>query len=130
VQRENSVGERLIAEVPGFTTFVAYAGRQPYESWILPTTHGCRMDRMTADAADQVGTLLSVLLGKMDRALNGPAYNLVFHSAPFHHDPLPHYHWHVEVLPRLTQLAGYEWGSGAHINPILPEDAAVVLREA
>jgi UDPglucose--hexose-1-phosphate uridylyltransferase len=42
---------------------------------------------------------------------------------------LPHYHWHVEVLPRLMQLAGYEWGTGAHVNPVLPEDAAAILRE-
>ena len=74
--------------------------------------------------------MLWKLLRKMDQALGGPAYNLVFHTAPFHEPALSHYHWHVEVLPRLTQLAGYEWGTGSHINPVLPEDAAIVLREA
>ena len=37
---------------------------------------------------------------------------------------------HIEVLPRLTQVAGFEWGTAAYVNPILPEDAAAVLREA
>jgi len=127
--RELQAGERLVADVPGFQAFVAFAGRQPYESWILPTTHGCRMDRISAPEADQLGTLLSIVLRKMDTALGGPSYNLVFHSAPFHEAPSPSYHWHVEVLPRMTQLAGYEWGSGAHINPVRPEDAAEVLRD-
>ena len=40
------------------------------------------------------------------------------------------YHWHIEILPRLTRVAGFEWGTGFHINPTAPEDAAKFLREA
>ena len=41
----------------------------------------------------------------------------------------PHYHWHIEIIPRLTKVAGFEWGSGFYINPTPPEEAAGFLRE-
>ncbi len=75
--------------------------------------------------------MLWTVLHKMDLALHGPPYNLVFHTAPFQEPPLPSpLERLVEVLPRFTQLAGYEWGTGSHLNPVLPEDAAQVLRRA
>jgi len=42
---------------------------------------------------------------------------------------LPHYHWHIEVIPRLTRVAGFEWGTGFYINPVPPEQAAAFLKE-
>ena len=50
-------------------------------------------------------------------------------QAPFDHPELPHYHWHIEVIPRLTKVAGFEWGSGFYINPVPPEHAAAFLRD-
>jgi len=41
---------------------------------------------------------------------------------------LPHYHWHMEIIPRVTRVAGFEWGTGFYINPVLPETAAEYLR--
>jgi UDPglucose--hexose-1-phosphate uridylyltransferase len=65
----------------------------------------------------------------LELALDGPAYNYIIHTAPFDHGELPHYHWHIEVIPRLTKVAGFEWGSGFYINPVPPENAASFLRE-
>ena len=45
-------------------------------------------------------------------------------------DTPPPHHWHIEILPRLTRVAGFEWGSGFYINPTAPEEAAALLREA
>ena len=129
LRREKVDGTREVFESPGFAAFCAYAGRQPFETWIVPKVHHSQFELISAMDADDLGTTLWTILRKLDDALEGPAYNLVFHSAPFHEAPLPFYHWHVEVLPRLTQLAGYEWGTGSYVNPILPEDAALVLRE-
>jgi UDPglucose--hexose-1-phosphate uridylyltransferase len=42
---------------------------------------------------------------------------------------LDHYHWHIEIIPRLTKIAGFEWGTGFYINPVPPESAAEFLRE-
>jgi UDPglucose--hexose-1-phosphate uridylyltransferase len=63
-------------------------------------------------------------------ALDDPPYNYVFHTAPFDAKELPHYHWHIEIFPRLTRVAGFEWGSGFYINPVMPEEAASFLRDA
>ena len=62
-------------------------------------------------------------------ALDDPPYNLVLHSAPFGAEESPSYHWHLEILPKLVGLAGFELGSGFHINSVPPEDAARMLRE-
>ena len=73
---------------------------------------------------------MKTVLGKQERALEDPPYNYVLHSAPYNESELPHYRWHFEIFPRLTRVAGFEWGSGFYINPTYPEDAAKRLREA
>lgn len=129
LRRENDAGARLVFETDTFLAFTAYAGRQPFETWLVPKKHQSRMDRIDSTEVDDLGAILWTVLRKLDAALDEPAFNLVLHTAPFHEPVQAYYHWHVEVLPRLTQLAGYEWGTGNHVNPILPEDAATVLRE-
>ena len=65
----------------------------------------------------------------IDRALEAPPYNLIIHSAPFSEDTSAFFHWHVELMPRIVRQAGFEWGSGFYINPVLPEQAGAFLRE-
>ena len=67
---------------------------------------------------------------KLELALNDPPYNYVLHTAPLVSEDLPHYLWHIEIYPRLTRVAGFEWGSGFYINPVAPEEAAKFLRDA
>jgi UDPglucose--hexose-1-phosphate uridylyltransferase len=62
--------------------------------------------------------------------LEHPAYNMMLHTAPIQDQPVAHYHWHLELIPKLTNLAGFEWGTGFYINPTPPEEAAKFLREA
>jgi UDPglucose--hexose-1-phosphate uridylyltransferase len=78
---------------------------------------------------DDLGHVLHQVLNKLELALDNPSYNYIIHTAPFDHSELPHYHWHIEVIPRLTKVAGFEWGSGFYINPVPPEHAAAFLRE-
>ena len=68
-------------------------------------------------------------LRKLDQALEHPPYNFIIHTAPLQEGELPHYHWHVEIIPKLTRVAGFEWATGFHINPTPPEEAAKFLRE-
>jgi UDPglucose--hexose-1-phosphate uridylyltransferase len=79
---------------------------------------------------------LKVTLSKLAKALNKPHYNYIIHTAPARHprrgywDTLDQdFCWHIEIMPRLTQVAGFEWGSGFYINPTVPEEAAKYLRE-
>ena len=53
----------------------------------------------------------------------------ITHTSPVNAGELEHYHWHVEIIPRLTRVAGFEWGTGFYINPVPPESAAEFLRE-
>jgi UDPglucose--hexose-1-phosphate uridylyltransferase len=66
----------------------------------------------------------------MDRALETPPYNLIVHTSPFSEDTGDFYHWHVEIMPKLTRVAGFEWGTGFYLNPTSPEEAAQALRVA
>jgi UDPglucose--hexose-1-phosphate uridylyltransferase len=76
-----------------------------------------------------LGMVLKTVLSKLELALDDPPYNYVIHTAPFGANELAHYHWHLEIFPRLIRTAGFEWGSGFYINPVLPEEAAEFLRE-
>jgi len=123
-------GRRLVSADAGFAALVPYAARFPYETWILPRAHASAFERGDAAQDAALAEVLGGTLRRLERALPGLAYNLVLHTAPCRAPALEHYHWHVEILPRLAGLAGFEWGSGFCINPVLPEDAAAALRAA
>jgi UDPglucose--hexose-1-phosphate uridylyltransferase len=66
----------------------------------------------------------------LDKVLDSPAYNYTIHTSPLTEANNDHYHWHLEIMPKLTKVAGFEWGTGFYINPTPPEDAARHLRDA
>ena len=68
------------------------------------------------------------VLGRINVALQNPPYNFVVHTLPVQDDPDKSYHWHIEFMPKLTRVAGFEWGTGFHINPTSPEDSAQYLK--
>src|SRR6185437_6162314 len=129
VQQELSFEKRIVLDTPHFTAFCPYASRFPFETWILPKNHSSHFENIPKPGVDDLGSVLRQVLNKLEVALDSPAYNYIIHTAPFDHQELPHYHWHIEIIPRLTKVAGFEWGSGFYINPVLPEDAAGFLRE-
>ena len=69
------------------------------------------------------------MLRRMNRVLRNPPYNLLIHSAPLAEPSGDFYHWHVEVIPKLTKVAGFEWATGFYVNPTSPEEASQVLRD-
>ena len=72
--------------------------------------------------------MLKAVLQRLDRALESPPFNLIVHTSPFSEEVADLYHWHIEIMPKLTRVAGFEWGTGFYINPTSPEEAAKVLR--
>jgi UDPglucose--hexose-1-phosphate uridylyltransferase len=74
--------------------------------------------------------VLHETLYRLHTCLDNPPYNFVIHTLPYRSESQHAQHWHIEIMPRLTQVAGFEWGSGFYINPVVPEDAARFLREA
>jgi UDPglucose--hexose-1-phosphate uridylyltransferase len=91
--------------------------------------HGSHFEYLGKKETEELAFLLKRMLLKIERGLSDPPYNLMLFTAPFRAAPSESWHWHLEITPRLTQVAGYEWGTGFHINPVSPEDAAEFLRE-
>ena len=128
VTQELESGDRIVLEGEEFVAFEPYAARVPLETWILPKRHNSHYEDIARYSVGELAYTLKTALQKIDRALNGPAYNYIVHTAPFDQTHMDHYHWHIEIIPRLTKVAGFEWGTGFYINPVPPESAAEFLR--
>jgi UDPglucose--hexose-1-phosphate uridylyltransferase len=128
IDQELSVESRLVMETESFLAITPYASRFPFETWVLPKEHSSRFESTSnADLAD-LGFLLKRVLGRIEKALEHPPYNFMIHNTGFRMPDYEHYHWHIEIIPRVTRVAGFEWGTGFYINPVPPEDAAEFLR--
>jgi UDPglucose--hexose-1-phosphate uridylyltransferase len=129
VHQERRARRRLILDHDGFVAVAPFAPRFPFETWILPDRHRPAFEESGVDDLRCLAGVLQDFLGRMNRLLNDPPFNFMLHTAPLHDAPLDHFHWHLEIIPKLTNVAGYEWGTGFFINPVPPEDAAAALRE-
>jgi len=129
IQQELATESRIVLETDHFVVFCPYASRFPFETWILPKHHSSHYENITKPVIEDLGSVLKSVLGKLEVGLDDPPYNYVLHSAPFSNQDLPHFRWHIEIFPRLSRVAGFEWGSGFYINPVAPENAAKFLRE-
>jgi UDPglucose--hexose-1-phosphate uridylyltransferase len=132
VQQETAEnnGRRVVTMSERFLTVEPFAPRFPFETWILPRRHDDSYDTLAdADELRDLAGILKDTLQRLNRALDRPPYNFVIHTAPVSDGALEYYHWHLEIMPKLTRVAGFEIGSGFYINPTPPEDAAQYLRE-
>ncbi|MBI4846132.1 MAG: galactose-1-phosphate uridylyltransferase [Candidatus Omnitrophica bacterium] len=134
IRQEIETNLRIVARIDGFIAFCPYASRFPFEVWILPEEHSC--DFYTIKNTRGLAKIMKKIMSRLFEVLQDPPYNYVIHTAPFRrttssgfwktitHD----YHWHIEIMPRLTKVAGFELGSGFYINPTPPEEAALHLK--
>src|ERR1019366_7694290 len=130
IRHETAAGVRLISETDRFTVLAPYAPRFPFETWILPKRHESHFEDADGSTVANLAWILRATIRKLEKVLEGPAYNFIVHSAPVQEGPLAHYHWHIEIIPRLTNVAGFEWATGFYVNPTPPEESAKFLREA
>jgi UDPglucose--hexose-1-phosphate uridylyltransferase len=128
VRQEMRDGGRIIQENADIVAMAPYASRFAFEAWLLPKQHGARFEEAPLHVTQSLARILKSTLQRLDRALELPPFNLIVHSAPFVDGVADQYHWHLEVMPKLTRVAGFEWGTGFYINPTPPEEAAKVLR--
>ena len=128
--RDGPDGRRLIAENSDIVAVAPYAPRFPFETWLLPRRHQSLFEDAARHEYASLARLLRDILRRMNKALRFPPYNLLIHSAPVVEPAGEYYHWHVEIIPKLTKVAGFEWATGFYLNPTAPEEAAQVLREA
>ncbi|MGE5309057.1 MAG: galactose-1-phosphate uridylyltransferase [Deltaproteobacteria bacterium] len=136
IRQEMEQKERLILDIDGFIAVVPFAARFPFEVWILPKRHSCDFVSIDENERKGLARILKQVLLKLKVGLNDPAYNYIIHTAPFRRQKAGYwktinddYHWHIEITPRLTRVAGFEWGTGFYICPVTPEAAAKYLSE-
>jgi UDPglucose--hexose-1-phosphate uridylyltransferase len=130
IRQEMESGVRVVGENQDFLTIAPYAPRFPFETWILPKRHESSFENSTSQTYENLARSMQMLLAKADRVLDNPSYNFMIHTSPLQESSNDYYHWHIEFLPKLTKVAGFEWGTGFYINPTPPEEAAKFLREA
>jgi UDPglucose--hexose-1-phosphate uridylyltransferase len=137
IQQELEAKVRIIAETEHFVAMTPFAPRFVFEIWILPKKHDCDFAKGVVGQEHDLAKMMKLVLTKLKVGLDDPAYNYVIQSAPFRHGDTgtkwktlgDDYHWHIEVSPRLTRVAGFEKGSGFYISSIPPENVAEFLRE-
>lgn len=130
IRDELADGSRVVARTANFVAVAAFAPRFSYEMWVLPLRHEPRYEAVSDDAARELAGLVKRVLRALDAVCHSPAYNWFLHTTPLRGGAPPHYHWHLEVLPRTARPAGLEWGFGCHITTAAPERAAAELRAA
>jgi UDPglucose--hexose-1-phosphate uridylyltransferase len=131
---ETERGRRIVLADADHVVTAPYASRFPYEMHVHPRRHAARFADIGGGEAETLGLLLRDVLGRLRRSLDDPPFNLILHQSPPARGTDPSaeeeslaYHWHFEILPVLTRVAGFEWGTGIHINPVPPEAAAALL---
>ena len=130
LRQEIADGTRVIAENADMVAVAPYAPRFPFETWILPRRHQSTFEDAPRHEYAALARLLGDILRRMNKALKTPPFNLLIHSSPVAEPAGDYYHWHVEIIPKLTKVAGFEWATGFYLNPTSPEEAAEVLRNA
>ena len=128
--REAQEETRLVLENVHFTCFVPYAAEAPCAVWIVPRRHRADFGDLAEDERLAFAAALREVLSRLRRLFGDPAYNFYIRSSLAYGPAAPHLHWHLRLLPRLAQPAGFEMGAGMTINPSLPEEDAGLLREA
>lgn len=130
IRQEMKQKERVVCHNDKFLTITPFAPRTPFEMWILPKKHSSSFSLIDEEDIASLAEIFSETLRRLCRCIKNVPYNFVLHTEPLHAKGLDYYHYHFEIVPKLTSIAGFEWGSGFYINPLPPEEAADYLRKA
>ena len=126
-------GDRTVYENDAFIALCPYASRVPYEVRIYPKNFSACFEQTTDDELKLFADVLGETLRKVRDGLNDPAYNFYIHTSPKDGD-VPNcnefYTWHLEILPKISTMAGFEMGTGIDVNVVSPEMAAEILRNS
>lgn len=132
-------GSRVIRADERFVTLAPYASRFPFELIVAPAAHRANFAAITDEDIRHLAVTVKDILSRIKVGLKNPPFNFILHTTPntrasarrsTYWDTLEFdFHWHLEIMPRLTRIAGFEWGTGFYINPVAPEEVAKYLRE-
>lgn len=126
IEEEIKEGTRVVTQNDSFLTLEPFASKYPFETWITPRKHRHTLLETGEEELKGLAEILKETLERIHICLSDPPYNIMFINAPWGHESL--FHWHIEIIPRLTIAAGFELGTGIYINVVSPEDAAMYLK--
>jgi UDPglucose--hexose-1-phosphate uridylyltransferase len=126
-------GDCIVATAGDLVALVPPALRQPFETWILPRVRAPHFHAAEPAHATALADLTRDVISRLETVSPGVDFNWWLHQAPFAHHPHPaadRWHWHLEIVPRLAQFAGFELGTGCHISTLSARDSARALADA
>ncbi|RLS78165.1 MAG: DUF4921 family protein [Planctomycetota bacterium] len=124
---------RIVAESGGLVALVPPAPRQPYETWIVPAAAAPHFHAAPPAHVTALASLTQSLVARLGRLVPAADYNWWLHQAPFERaagSSAAGWHWHLEILPRVSEFAGFELGTGCHITTLPAAESARLLRGA
>jgi len=130
LDQELFTGQRIVQLTERFVVLCPYASRLPFETRIVPRDHLACFSDVDDSTLHEAADLLRMCLISMTRLHATLPYNLILHTVPFRTAEPSAFRWHLEILPRIGQTAGFEWGGGCYINTVAPETAAARLKAA
>lgn len=128
LKQEIDSGERVVLENENFVSLEPFAPRFPFETWIIPKEHRPHFFQMGREEEKSLSETLPQIMKLLKAVLGDTPYNCIIHTSPLKEES-DYYHWHVEIIPQLTRIGGFELGTGFFINLVSPEQAARQLKE-
>ena len=129
IRQEIQEKERIILENKYFLSFCPFVSRFPFEIWIIPKRHSGYFCHMPQEEIPALATILKDTITKIKKVFVNLSYNFIIHSSPVNGEgDVEYYHWHIEFMPKLMRVAGFEWGTGFYIDPTPPELAVEYLK--
>jgi len=127
-EHELKIDKRVVMHTDKFVVLHPFASQRPFETWILPRKQQACFGDVSQEDLGGLAHVLRVVLLKFQRGLNNPDLNYVIDSAKIGDEKEHYYMWHIRIVPRLTEMAGFEIGSGMYINTAVPEETAQFMR--
>jgi len=134
VLQQELTGPRLLAENSAFAAFCPFASLFPFQIMVLPKSHHSAFSKINPQETTMLSEILREVLQKLERTLEGAPYNLSLQDRPFLRNREGYwktieddFHWHIDILPQIFRITGFEWASGFFYNPVPPEVAARCL---
>ncbi len=119
---------RIVFENSQFLAVEFFASRFPFETWVLPKKHESQFEKTSENSMKEFASAMMEALYAIDKTLENPPLNFFIHTLPTILEQSASYHWHLEIVPRVSTLGGFELGSEVVINVMAPEEAADYLR--
>ena len=130
LERERQARVRVVTSNADFIALCPLAPRFAFETWVLPRLHAANFEECEDAKIAGLAKLLRQVMLAINRIETNPPFNYFIQSLSLNESEQAHYHWQLRLLPQFSRAAGFEWGSGIHINPVAPEQAARILRDA